>query len=373
MIETEAAIIGAGPAGLCAAIEAAKRGSEVMVFDENSKPGGQLFKQIHKFFGSQDHKAGKRGFEIAEDLIEAADRLGVQASLETTVFGLFEDNLIGLARKKKTQAVKAKTIILATGAKENSIAFPGWTLPGVMGAGAAQTMINIHRVLPGRKILMVGSGNVGLIVSYQLLQAGAEVVAIIEMEDKVGGYGVHSAKIRRAGIPILTSHTIKQACGQNQVENAIVAQVDQDGRIIPGSEQILDVDVICLAVGFAPLAELAWMAGCQCIYLPKLGGYVPLHNDQMETTKKDIYVAGDISGVEEASTAMEEGKLAGISVAEGLGHIGEIQADLLKKEIRKRLRYLRQGPFGGSRFAAKRQIVQAASKQLLKMQRAGSK
>lgn len=363
MIEAEVVIIGAGPAGLCAAIEAAKQGLEVLLFDEHSRAGGQLFKQIHKFFGSQDHKAGRRGFEIARELIEEAENLRIELCLESRALGLFEAKVIGIEKNRQLQAVKAEAIILATGASENSIAFPGWTLPGVMGAGAVQTMVNLYRVLPGKRVLMVGSGNVGLIVSYQLLQAGADVVAIIEAEREIGGYGVHSAKIRRAGVPILTLHTVMQANGRNGVESAIIGQVDEKGRAISGSEQVLNVDLICLAVGLSPLAELAWMAGCRCLFSSELGGYVPVHDRDMRTTERGIYVAGDISGVEEASTAMEEGKLAGISVAQGLGYIENLEADRIKKKINQRLRYLRQGPFGKNRYKAKKEVVAAVARE----------
>lgn len=106
----------------------------------------------------------------------------------------------------------------AAGEKENYMAFPGSTLPGVMGAGAAQTMANVNRVLPDERILMLGSGNVGLIVSYQLMQAGAEVVALVEGAPKIGGYGVHAGKIRRAGVPIYTAHSIKRVFGKDKVE-----------------------------------------------------------------------------------------------------------------------------------------------------------
>ncbi len=360
MVEVEVAVVGAGPAGLCASIEAAKRGLEVLLLDENAKPGGQLFKQIHKFFGSQDHKAGQRGFQIAYELLEEAERSGIELSLKSSAFGVFEDNLIGILRSGKAQAIKAKKIILATGAAENSIAFPGWTLPGVMGAGAAQTMVNVYRVLPGKKVLMVGSGNVGLIVSYQLMQAGADVVAIIESESEIGGYGVHSTKIKRTGVPILTSCTIKQARGLRKVESAVVVKIDENGSALFGSEKVIDTDLICLAVGLSPLAELAWMAGCDCIFSSELGGYVPVHDERMETTQEGIYVAGDVSGVEEASTAMEEGRLAGISVAESLGHIVETEASQLRKAINQRLGFLRQGPFGNGRQVAKNRILRTA-------------
>ena len=172
MRETELAIVGAGPAGLAAAIEASSTGAKVTLVDENNRPGGQLFKQIHKFFGSREHYAGVRGFEIGSRLLEETKAKGVEVMLDTVAWGIFEGNTLGLVSDGKTIQLKPRKLILATGAMERPIVFPGWTLPGVMGAGAAQTLINLHRVLPGQRVLMVGSGNVGLIVSYQLLQAG---------------------------------------------------------------------------------------------------------------------------------------------------------------------------------------------------------
>ena len=153
-------IIGAGPAGLSAAIEAAKYGAEVLVVDENSKPGGQLFKQIHKFFGSRRHKAGVRGIDIGTELLEEVEKLGVEVMLDTVAYGIYpNDEGVALAvNGEKGMIVHPKKVIMATGASENPLAFPGWTLPGVVGAGAIQTMINVHRVPVGSKVLMIGSG-----------------------------------------------------------------------------------------------------------------------------------------------------------------------------------------------------------------------
>ena len=174
-ISTEIAVIGAGPAGLCAAIEASKLGAKVTLIDENALPGGQLFKQIHKFFGSKEHLAGVRGYEIGRQLLEELEQSNAEVMLSSTAYGIFRDNTIGVVQNKTHYAIQAEKIILAAGGKENYMDFPGSTLPGVMGAGAAQTMINVNRVLPGKHIVMLGSGNVGLIVSYQLMQAGANV------------------------------------------------------------------------------------------------------------------------------------------------------------------------------------------------------
>ena len=165
--------------------------------------GGQLYKQIHKFFGAADNHAGMRGFEIARKLEQEAKELGVEFWLNTVAYGIFKEG-VGIVRDGDNFIVKAKKVIVAAGGIENTTAFPGSTLPGVMLAGAAQTMTNIHRVLPGKRMVVVGSGNVGLIVAYQMLQAGAEVLAVVERDDHIGGYGVHAEKIRTAGVPILT-------------------------------------------------------------------------------------------------------------------------------------------------------------------------
>ena len=350
-------VVGAGPAGLAAAIEAAKRGARTLVVDENNKPGGQLFKQIHKFFGSHEHRAGVRGYDIGRQLLDEAAECGVEVWLDAVVHGLFDARLAVL-REGRQVTVAAGRIILATGASENAVAFPGSTLPGVMGAGAIQTMINVHRVLPGKRFVMLGSGNVGLIVCYQLMQAGAEVLAVVEAMPSIGGYGVHAAKIRRAGVPILVGTTISRVVGQGKVEAVVLATLGPDGRIDPQSERTLAADTVGLAVGLTPLTELAWMAGCEFFFSPKLGGHLPLHDENMLTSLPYLYVAGDITGVEEASTAMEEGRLAGIAAAESLGLVAAAAAAADKAAVRQRIDVLRSGPFGEGRRLAKAEILQ---------------
>jgi thioredoxin reductase len=363
MKKTEVIIVGAGPAGLCASIEAAGAGVAVVVIDENRKPGGQLFKQIHKFFGSYEHKAGIRGYNIGAALLEETEKLGVQVILDAPVYGLFKEEggiVVSYMKDGREQAIGGEKLILAAGAAENALAFPGGTLPGVMGAGCAQTMINVNRVLPGRRIIMVGSGNVGLIVAYQLLQAGADVAAVIEAAPFIGGYGVHASKIRRAGTSILVSHTIKRAIGETQVEAVEIARVGENFQPVSGTERVIEADTICVAVGLSPLTELAWMAGCDFAFIPHLGGHIPIHNENMETTVKGLYAAGDITGSEEASTAMEEGRLAGIAAAEALGRIDVDRAKELKFAVWARMNALRTGPFGQKRFEAKAQLLESA-------------
>ncbi len=342
MLETEIAVVGAGPAGLTAACAAREAGAKVTVLDDQASPGGQLFKQIHKFFGSKAHLSGTRGFRIGQQLLARARDLGVDIMLDTKVIGIFEDSVLGVICNGRMDQLKARKIVIATGADENRIAFPGWTLPGVMTAGAAQTLTNIHRVLPGRRVLMVGSGNVGLIVSFQLLQAGADCVAVVEALPKIGGYWVHAAKLVRAGVPVLTRHTIREVRGREQVEEAVIVQLDGNGKPQPGTERTFQVDTVCLAVGLSPSLQLTNMAGCAHRWDQARGGYVSIHDENYETTVPGIYVAGDVAGVEEASTAMEQGRIAGLSAVHSLGYRSAVEFELLHEKACANLNALRR-------------------------------
>lgn len=354
-IDIDVLVVGAGPAGLSATIEASKHGAKVLLVDENNRIGGQLIKQTHKFFGSKNEKAGTRGIDIANELgneirdLEKRDL--VKVMLNSTVIGYYEGeknkHKLGAVRREDFDhilcEINCKKVIFACGAMENMLLFPGNDLPGVYGAGAVQTLMNVYGVKPGNKVIMVGAGNVGLIVSYQLLQAGIEVDRVIEAAPLIGGYHVHAAKLRRCGVPIYTSHSIKEAYGKDRVEGAVVVKLDENWKQIEGTEEDVECDTICLAVGLTPSIRLLSQANVDIEFIPEAGGYVALHNEEMETSVKGIYVAGDSSGIEEASTAIIEGKIAGLSAAYSLGYAKD------KKDIKnyiEQLEKLRAGPFG---------------------------
>lgn len=338
-------IVGAGPSGLSAAIEAARLGMKTIVFDENARPGGQLFKQIHKFFGSNEHKAKIRGFKIGEQLLAEADAAGVEVVLNATVTGLYQDREVVVRIGDGIFHYKGDAVVIATGASENMVTFPGWTLPGVIGAGAAQTMMNLHHVRPGKRVLMLGSGNVGLVVSFQLLQCGCEVVALADAASRIGGYGVHAAKVARTGVPFYLSHTILKAEGTDHVTGVTIAEVDSSFQFIPGTEKHFDVDTICIAVGLSPMSQLLKMAGCKMEDNPKRGGQVPLCDASGMTSVPGVFAAGDVSGIEEASSAMIEGRMTGTAVAEYLGFLSTEEKDTRIDELEHSLEELRQGMF----------------------------
>lgn len=358
MKKTEVLVIGGGPAGLSAAIAAAKAGAQVLLVESNEKAGGQLAKQTHKFFGSKEHRAGIRGITIAEDLIKECKDLGVEMMFDSLVAGIYAEKTVAIDVKEsltehKFIRVQAEKIIIATGASENAVRFKGWTLPGVMGAGAIQTMCNMHRVVPGKKLLMIGSGSVGLIVCYQLMQAGVQIQGIVEALPRLNGYAVHASKLTREGVHLYTGYTVVEAKGTDHVTSAVIAKVNPDWSIVPGSEIEIECDIIAMGVGLKPLTGMAYMGKCDMVFDKALGGWAPSHNRGMESTTEGIYVAGDTTGLEEASTAIEEGNIAGTAAAKALGKIEADKADKLIEEGWKRLDRLRSGFKSEERVAAK--------------------
>jgi sarcosine oxidase subunit alpha len=345
-ITTDILVIGGGAAGLSAAAEASSAGAKVIVIESDLHLGGQLVKQTHKFFGSKDEYAGTRGYKIADILLSEIKQNsgGVEMMTNTVVTGYYtEDGIFTAMRGEESYfRIKPQKAIVATGAQERLIPFPNNDIPGVYGAGAVQTLMNVYGVTPGKRVLMIGAGNIGLIVSYQLLQAGVEVAAVVEAMPKVGGYWVHAAKIRRLGVPILLRHSIKEALGDRVVTGAVIMELD-DKFNPTGKESNIDCDVICLAVGLTPTTELLSQAGCEMRFVPQLCGFVPLRDRSMRTSNPDFWSAGDATGIEEASAAMVEGRIAGLCAAKSLGFPAKMER---LDEYWARLDHLRAGEVG---------------------------
>ncbi|MDD4003606.1 MAG: 2Fe-2S iron-sulfur cluster-binding protein [Elusimicrobiaceae bacterium] len=300
----DAVIVGGGPAGLAAAVELGRAGASVLLIDDKHRLGGKLVLQTHKFFGSvADCHAGTRGIDIARQLeAELAQYPNIEIWLNSFAAAVFSDNKIGVDRGGVYCLVEPRALLIAAGAREKFLAFPGNTLPGVYGAGAFQTLINRDLVRPCRKLFIVGGGNVGLIAGYHALQAGIEVAGLIEALPQVGGYKVHADKLRRLGVPVYTSHTIVRASGGGHVESVTIAEVDANFKPVPGTFKTLKVDTLLVAVGLDRCAELL---------------------TQARRFRMNVYAAGDSEEIAEASAAMFSGKITGRDMARNLGLVKE--------------------------------------------------
>jgi len=338
-LDTDVLVVGGGPAGLSAALTLAEFGLEVIIVDEHFKLGGQLLKQTHKFFGSVDLFGGMRGFQIAEEYLKRiSGNLRIRALRESIAYGAFRGGLVGVASREAHYVVKPRALVAATGAQERYLEFPNNDLPGVIGAGGVQTIMNEYGVKPGERALVIGSGNVGIIVAYQLLQAGVRVEAVVEILPEIGGWFVHAAKIRRYGIPILTRHTVKSVYGNGRVEKAVVVAVDEKFNPVPGTEREFNVDLVLLAIGLEPDTRLVLQCGAIARWSPELGGLVPLRTLDLETSVPNLYVAGDSSGIEEATTAIIEGRIAALSIVEKLADPSK--ASKAREDVEKLIRFL---------------------------------
>ncbi|MDH7492531.1 MAG: FAD-dependent oxidoreductase [Candidatus Saccharicenans sp.] len=309
-LEVSVLIIGGGPAGLSAAIELGQRGVDCLLVDDKHRLGGKLVLQTHRFFGSVEAVyAGTRGIDIATRLEQEVRRYPqVRIWLQSTALAVFSDKKVGILKEGRQYAlVKPKVLLVAAGAREKSLAFPGNDLPGVYGAGAFQTLVNRDLVKPTEKLFIVGGGNVGLIAGYHALQAGIKVVGLVEVMPEVGGYKVHKDKLARLGVPIMTSHTILSANGHESVESVTVARVDEKFKPVPGSEKTFRCDTVLIAVGLDPVNEF---------YLKAREFELP------------VYAAGDAEEIAEASAAIFSGKIRGLEIARELGFFqGQVPED----------------------------------------------
>jgi len=297
-------ILGGGPAGLSAAIELGGRGIETVLVDDKDRLGGKLVLQTHRFFGSTDAVyAGTRGIDICERLSTLVrERHSVRVWTRSTALAVFSDRKVGILRGDRYVLIEPEVLLVATGAREKALVFDGNTLPGVYGAGAFQTLVNRDLVRAADRLFIVGGGNVGLIAGYHALQAGIDVVGLVEALPACGGYKVHRDKLARMGVPIYTSHTVLSANGTDRVESVTIAQIDERFRPIDGTERSFDCDTVLIAVGLDPVDE--FYASARRFGLP-------------------VYAAGDAEEIAEASAAIFSGKIRGLEIARLLGAADE--------------------------------------------------
>ncbi|MBG9810124.1 sarcosine oxidase subunit alpha [Bacillus endophyticus] len=377
-------IIGSGPAGLTAAVTCAEFGIHVIVIDEYMIAGGRLLGQLYE----EPNGSWWNGIQESKKLYNKAINLGVEFYLNTMVNNIEkkENSWIVYTEKGEFQTTN---LLLATGAAESPVPVPGWTLPGVMSVGAAQVMTNVHRVKPGERGVIIGVNVLSAAIAMELQLAGVEIACLtlpkmnnVTKEDgnprkildsllhvshmapspfvrygsklmkndfmkKLGVTFYPKNGVKMWDIPIQLRKAVTEIYGKHEVEGVTVATIDANGEVVSGSEEHIQVDFVCIAGGLYPLAELAAVAGCPFYLVEELGGYVPLHNERMESPLEGLYVAGNITGIEGAKVAASQGRTAGLSIAHHAGVKGleiEIKDSIKMTEETRNSAYIQFHP-----------------------------
>ena len=357
-MSTPLAIIGAGPAGILAARTAAEAGVDVTIIDDNSLPGGQYYRQSPPEFHHSVSTDAVSGRLDGKAVLEKLNHPRIHAFFNTQVWGVFEDKTLAVAGPEKSYLLQVEQIILATGAYDRPLAFPGWTLPGILGAGAAMRMVKTQGVLPGKRIFLAGLGPLQLALADILLSYGATIVGIAEAAnpfihwqqlpkfwghwDRLGEAYRYQSSLHKHHVPVFYGHSILEAAGQEQVKSARIVKLHRNGAPIPGTEKQFEVDAIALGYGLLPSIQLSVALDCDLQFDHNLQWFIPKHNSFMETTRPGIFVAGDMAGIGGSQVSLIEGQIAGLRAALQFGCIGETEFKKRSSAWCKELRRLQR-------------------------------
>jgi NADPH-dependent 2,4-dienoyl-CoA reductase/sulfur reductase-like enzyme len=352
----EVLVVGAGPAGLAAAIEAARAGARVVVVDENPRPGGQIYRQLPSAFVVEDPRSSPEHAD-ARALLAEAERSTIEFRGGTLVWGAFEPHIVEVMANGRCARIHADVLIVAAGAYDRPVPIPGWTLPGVLTVGGAQTLLKSQRMLPGRRILLAGTGPLLLVVAAQLAKAGAGIVAVVDsvpasallphawsllMAWRMFAEGLaYRTTVLRAGVRWLAPYVLTRVEGADQVERAVVARADHDWTPIAGTERSFAVDTVCIGYGLLPSVELLRLMGCRMRHDATADVWLPERTPDGETSIAGVFAVGDGARVAGVKVALEEGRIAGLSAARLLGKLPANVAERGKQAARGRLDRLR--------------------------------
>ena len=321
-------IIGGGPAGLAAAVSAKRSGiSSILVLERDRELGGILNQCIHNGFGLHTFKEELTGPEYAQRFIDQVEELGIEYRLNTMVMEISREKVItAVNRKEGLFEIRAKAVILAMGCRERSrgaLNIPGYRPAGIYSAGTAQRLVNMEGLMPGREVVILGSGDIGLIMARRMTLEGAKVKVVAELMPYSGGLKRNIVQcLDDYGIPLKLSHTVVDIKGKERVEGVILAEVDQSGKPIPGTEEEYPCDTLLLSVGLIPENELSDGMGVEMNSVTS----GPVVNESLETNIEGVFACGNVLHVHDlVDFVSEEAAAAGKNAASYVK--GELRAE----------------------------------------------
>lgn len=333
MKQYDIVIIGGGPAGLAAAVSAKNSGVDsILILERDKELGGILNQCIHNGFGLHTFQEELTGPEYASRFIEQVEDLKIEYKLNTMVMDITEDKLVtAMNREEGLFEIQAKAVILAMGCRERSrgaLNIPGYRPAGIYSAGTAQRLVNMEGFMPGREVVILGSGDIGLIMARRMTLEGAKVKVVSELMPYSGGLKRNIVQcLDDYGIPLKLSHTVVDIKGKERLEGVTLAEVDQKGKPIPGTEEFYSCDTLLLSVGLIPENEISGGMGVEMN--PVTSG--PKVNESLETNIEGVFACGNVLHVHDlvdfvSEEAASAGKNAAAYVREGdrLGNEKEI-------------------------------------------------
>ena len=310
--KSDVVVIGAGAGGLAAAIEVKKAGLEVLIIERDKELGGITLQCIHNGFGLKEFEEELTGPEYAQRFINQVKKLKIPFLLDSMVIEITKEKLVyAVNRNEGLIEVEAKAIILAMGCREKTrgaINIPGFRPAGIYTAGQAQRFVNIEGYLPGNTYVILGSGDIGMIMARRLTWEGCKVKAVVEIQSYVSGLLRNQVQcLEDYDIPLITSHTVTKIHGRERIKGVSIAKVSKDYDRIIGSERFIECDTLLLSVGLIPENELTIEAGAE---LSKNGG--PIVDNNLETTTEGIFACGNVLQVHDlVDMVTTEAKRAG--------------------------------------------------------------
>ena len=343
----QAIVLGMGPAGMAAAMELAGHGIKTAIMDQGQSPGGQVYRQppreFKRFRGDDSNPRKLAGRALLQEF--GSTDAGLTVITGATIWGSFDSHSLSLLRDGKLNTLSFEKLIICEGARERMIPFPGWTLPGVFSVGGLQKMITNQGVIPGRRILIAGSGPLLMAAGANLIKAGGQIAGLYEASSPLDILPVLPQLFRQKGLlrealcylSALASKgafarpgwVVTRAHGEKRVKAATICKVDRNWRPLAGTERTVEVDAVAVGYGFQAMGRLVRLFGCRQEYDSSAGSMKPATDRYQRTSRPEVYAAGDGAGIGGAAMAEIQGRIAGLHAACALDGITGSEFDQL--------------------------------------------